>query len=148
MFYNQQLHLLQLALSLPSKAGCFRVLNLTVRVNFCSFCLCGCITSHQDAMVLHSLSPSLVIKDSLDLVDVLCRRRRSQTGTEPRQFQLSGNRETTPAKHEFFVPLTLLHYLVTEIRLGCNSKQVICVLLHPVCNNLLKCMSKRAHAGS
>lgn len=48
-----------------------------------------------------------------------------QTGTEPRQFQLSQNHETTPAKHKFFVPLALLHSLVTELRSGCNSKQVI-----------------------
>lgn len=76
VFYSLQLHLLQLAVGLPSKATCCCQLNVAamlVWVSFGSVCLCGCVTSHRDALVLHSLSPSLVIKDSLDLVNVLCK---------------------------------------------------------------------------
>lgn len=103
MFYNQQLHLLQLVLGLPSKASCFHQLNLTAMLMWVSSEVSVCVTSHRDGLVLHSLPPSLVIKDSLDLVDVLRKRRRMQTGTEPRQFQLSRNHETTPAS--FLFPL-------------------------------------------
>lgn len=40
-----------------------------------------CVTSDGDSLVLHSLSASLVVKDGLDLVDVL----RSKTNTGTRQ---------------------------------------------------------------
>lgn len=59
--------------------------------------VCDHVTSHRDALVLHSLSPSLVIKDGIDLVDVLGKRRRRQTGSEPQRVLLSGNREPPTA---------------------------------------------------
>lgn len=71
----------------------------------CGFCRCDCITSHRDALVLHSLSPSLVIKDGIDLVDVLGKRRRIQTGSEPQWFLLSGNHEPPLLSGRFLFPL-------------------------------------------
>lgn len=74
-------------------------------VMLCGFCHCDCITSHRDALVLHSLSPSLVVKDGVDLVDVLDKRRRIQTGSEPQWFLLSGNHEPPLLTARFLFPL-------------------------------------------
>lgn len=90
----------------------------------CGFCWCDCITSHWDALVLHSLSPSFVIKDGIDLVDVLG-KKRIKTGSEPQWFLLSRNHEPPLLSLEVFVPLMLLHSCINvpkEQRLRFNCK--------------------------
>lgn len=67
-------------------------------------CVCVCVTSHWDPLVLHPLPPSLVVEDGLDLVDVL--RGGTHTGTrQPRNFHshygimITGNHDITAAKY-------------------------------------------------
>lgn len=63
----------------------------TKRLNLILMCWCGsatmclCLTSHGDSLVLHSLPPSLVIKDRLDFVDILC--SRSTGACQPHNFR-------------------------------------------------------------
>lgn len=81
---------LRLALCVSSKDGYFHQeaqLNLDVLmwVTCGSATMCLCLTSHGDSLVLHSLPPSLVIKDSLDFVDILC--SRSTGACQPHNFR-------------------------------------------------------------
>lgn len=128
VFYNLQLHRLQLALALPSTAACCCQLNVTAMlmwVSFGSVCLCACITSHRDALVLHSLPPSLVIKDSLDLVNVLWKREgECKQVLSPSSFNSRGTMKLHLPSMTFLVPLIVLHFLVTELRFRRYRKQV------------------------
>lgn len=104
MFYNQQLHLLQLARGQTIKSRWLPSAEpAPVWVALRSFCPCDCITSHRDALVLHPLPPPLVFKDSLDLVDVLRVRRRKQvlsTGS----FSCQGIVNQRPVNPSFSLP--------------------------------------------